>query len=60
MTNKKIADFLKYIFKNYIQVRLYEQDGYYWLRIGNDSYAPMPPISKEEYEMLKEWLEYDK
>lgn len=36
----------------YIKYELQEQDGYYFIQIGNE---PLKSITKEEYDILKRW-----
>lgn len=54
LNNLKYVDILELV-KNKIQI--HEQDGFYWIQISND---PMTKITKEQYDLVKEWLENDK
>lgn len=50
LSKLKFIDILDLI-KDKLQV--HEQDGFYWVQISND---PMIKITKEQYDMVKEWL----
>ena len=41
------------LIKNVARIKILQQDGFYWIQIGDD---PMFGITREEYEQLEEWL----
>lgn len=41
------------LIKKVARIKIHQQDGFYWLQIGDD---PMLSITREEYEQLKEWM----
>ena len=50
LNNLKYVDILELV-KDKIQI--HEQDGFYWIQISND---PMTKITKEQYDLVKEWM----
>lgn len=40
------------VLSKYVSFKLHEQDGYYFIQIGNE---PLKRITKEEYDILKRW-----
>ena len=50
LNSLKYVDILELV-KDKIQI--HEQDGFYWIQISND---PMTKITKEQYDLVKEWL----
>lgn len=45
--------FILRVIKKTARIKIHQQDGFYWLQIGDD---PMLSITREEYEQLKEWM----
>jgi len=41
------------LIKKVARIKIHQQDGFYWLQIGDD---PMIGITREEYEHLEDWL----
>lgn len=48
-----MASKLLEILSKYVNIKLQELDGYYFLQINNE---PIRSITKEEYNILNEWI----